>query len=98
MKGSGDGGIPVEVAYVGPEGQFLIAFDVPPGTTLDDAIERSGLLQRVPGLVPDPRRIGVFGKLKPPQTPVAAGDRIEVYRPLLADPRESRRQRAARER
>jgi putative ubiquitin-RnfH superfamily antitoxin RatB of RatAB toxin-antitoxin module len=90
--------IRVEVAYVGPEAQFLQAFDVPQGTTLAQAIGLSGIEQRVPGLVVDPARVGIFAKPKPLTTVLSAGDRVEIYRPLQIDPKESRRQRAAKSR
>jgi putative ubiquitin-RnfH superfamily antitoxin RatB of RatAB toxin-antitoxin module len=85
-----------EVCYAGPEGQYLLRVELPPGATLADAIEASGLRGRVPGLQVDDRHVGVFAKLRPLSTPLQDGDRVEVYRPLKIDPREARRERAAK--
>ena len=87
-----------EVCYAGPEGQFLLPVELPEGATLGDAIEASGIRARVPGLVVDDRHVGVFSKPKPLSTPVGEGDRVEIYRPLKIDPREARRERAAKPR
>jgi uncharacterized protein len=56
------------------------------------------MLERFPEIDLEQSRIGVFGKLRRPDEQVRAGDRIEIYRPLIADPKESRRRRAARSR
>lgn len=85
-----------EVCYAGPEGQFLLRVELPAGATLADAIEASGLRARVPGLMLDDRHVGVFAKLRPLATLLQDGDRVEVYRPLKVDPREARRERAAK--
>ena len=84
----------VEVAYALPERQLLIALEVEEGTTALQAIERSGILQQFPHT--DPRRdgIGIFGKQVAPDTPLRDGDRVEIYRPLIADPKAARRERA----
>jgi len=89
-----DGSIRVEVAYAMPERQHLVELEVAAGTTAGEAVRWSGLLAEYPGL--DAADIGVFGE------PVAAshvledGDRVEIYRPLEADPRDVRRERARR--
>jgi putative ubiquitin-RnfH superfamily antitoxin RatB of RatAB toxin-antitoxin module len=76
----------VEVAQADPKARVL----VPEGSTVRDVLEKSGLL-------PLPRgKVGIFGRLVSPDTPVADGDRIELYRPLAADPKEARRRRAAK--
>ncbi len=90
--------IAVEVAYALPQVQRLISVDVPPGSTIGEAIRASGILQAFPEIDLDRQRVGVFGKLVAIDTPVRAGDRIEIYRPLKADPKEVRRQRAAKAR
>jgi putative ubiquitin-RnfH superfamily antitoxin RatB of RatAB toxin-antitoxin module len=87
-----------EVCYAGPEGQFLLPVELPDGATLADAIDASGIRSRVPGLVVDDRHVGVFSRPRPLLTPLAEGDRVEIYRPLKIDPREARRERAARTR
>ena len=87
--------IPVEVAYARPEEQVIIALDLPAGSTLRQAVEQSGLLDRFPDIDPDTMKAGIFGKLKKHDQVLQAGDRVEVYRPLIADPKEVRKRRAA---
>ena len=89
--------IECEVCYAGPEGQFVIPVRVDDGATIADAIEASGIRARVANLVVSDRNVGVFAQVRPLATVVAAGDRIEIYRPLVADPKDVRRERAARE-
>jgi putative ubiquitin-RnfH superfamily antitoxin RatB of RatAB toxin-antitoxin module len=81
------------VCHARPDGVFLREVMVPPGTTLAGAIARSGLTQEMPEVDPNVLRTGVFGKLRPLDTLVQPGDRIEVYRPLTADPKQARRKR-----
>jgi uncharacterized protein len=89
-----DGKLRVEVVYALPERQTLIALEVEEGTTALEAIEQSGILRQFPQA--DPRRdgVGVFGKQVTPDTPLQDGDRVEIYRPLIADPKVARRDRA----
>ncbi len=86
--------IRVEVIYALAERQQLVALDVPPGTTAEQAVERSGLRQRFPAMVVDPAALGIFSRKVPADTVLQEGDRVEIYRPLVADPKEVRRQRA----
>jgi len=86
------------VAYALPENQVLIALDVEEGTTIRQAIERSGILLRIPGIDLAEGCVGVFGKVARLDTALRDGDRVEIYRPLGADPREARRQRVKRPR
>ena len=86
--------IGVEVCYALPDLQFLVALEVPWGTTLVEAVERSGIRERVSGLVLEDSNVGVFGKKRSLDFVLRAGDRVEVYRPLIADPKEIRRLRA----
>lgn len=88
----------VEVVYATAEQQWLLAVAVAPGTTLREAVRLSGLAERVPGLDIEACPLGIFGKVvtEATQQVVAEGDRIELYRPLLADPKEVRKQRAAK--
>ena len=86
----------VEVVYALPAEQVLVTLDVPPGTTVADAIELSGLARRFPGMEDAAGRAGVFGRRVAPDTKLADGDRVEIYRPLHLDPRERRRLRARR--
>lgn len=88
--------IRVEVAYALPGRQQLIAVDLPTGTTLGDALAASGLLAVVGTGVE--LRFGIYGRRCERDTPLADGDRVEIYRPLHFDPMESRRRRAAKAR
>lgn len=87
-----------EVAYGGPEGQWLIAVELDPGATLADAIAASGIAMLVPGLRVDDALVGVFSQRRALRDTLRDGDRVEIYRPLAADPKEARRARAQRER
>ena len=90
--------IRVEVAYALKDEQLLMVLEVEEGTTVRQAIERSGILGRVPGIDLDPERVGVSGKLSRLDTALRDGDRVEIYRPLVADPKEARRRRVTRRR
>jgi putative ubiquitin-RnfH superfamily antitoxin RatB of RatAB toxin-antitoxin module len=87
--------INVEVAYAKPEEQFIIPVEIPAGATLRQAVEMSHLAERCPEIDVDNMKVGIFGKLKKADQVLQAGDRVEIYRPLIADPKEVRRQRAA---
>jgi uncharacterized protein len=86
--------IEIEVACATPRRQLVVSLSVPAGCTVGEAVERSGLLRQFPELDPGQCKMGVFGSLRKPEDPVQAGDRVEIYRPLLADPKQARRQRA----
>ncbi|MFA7281686.1 MAG: RnfH family protein [Sterolibacterium sp.] len=85
----------IEVAYALPQQQELIRFELPAGSTLQQALEASGLLQKYPELDLAKNKFGIYGKLARLETPLRDHDRVEIYRPLLADPKETRKQRAA---
>lgn len=87
--------LPVEVAYARSDEQVILNLSVEPGTTARQAIEQSGILERFPEIDLDQNKFGIFGKLTKPDTVLRAKDRVEIYRPLIADPKEVRRQRAA---
>lgn len=87
--------IEVEVAYARPERQLILKLEVPRGTTAIEALRLSGIEEEFPEIDPDKNRLGVFGKLCKPDRVLSPGDRVEVYRPLLADPRAARRELAA---
>jgi uncharacterized protein len=87
--------IKVEVAYALPTQQVILPITVTPGTTAQIAIEASGILARFPEIDLKTNKIGIFGKLCRLDTPLRHLDRVEIYRPLSADPKETRRQRAA---
>ena len=85
----------IEIAYANlANQQFVERFEVRPGVTLRGAIERSRILDKFPEIDLAINRVGVFGRLKSLEDPVMAGDRIEIYRPLIADPKEMRRKKA----
>jgi uncharacterized protein len=87
--------IRIEVAYALPGQQQVLPVDLPAGATVADALEAAGLRERFPELDLDNAKVGIFGKLTRRDTVLKARDRVEVYRPLIADPKEVRRKRAA---
>lgn len=84
--------IQVEVVYALPGMQNLLAVKVPAGATAQQAIELSGLAEQYPEI--SGLKIGIFGRLVKPDTVLRDKDRVEIYRPLIADPKEVRRKRA----
>ena len=86
--------IRVEVVLAMPARQELVVLEVPPGTTLAEAITLSGLPEIFEGFELDLTKVGVFGHKASPEQVLLEGDRVEIYRPLIADPKEVRRQRA----
>ena len=89
--------INVEVAYALPEKQIIRAVNVDAGTTIGAAIVQSGIMMDFPELEfeLEDAKVGIFGKAVAMTTVLSDGDRVEIYRPLIADPKEVRRQRAA---
>jgi len=85
----------VEVAYALPEVQVILPVEVEEGSTVRQAIEQSGILGRFPDIDIDKTKVGIFGKLTKLDNALRARDRVEIYRPLIADPKEVRKQRAA---
>ena len=90
--------IQVEVAYALPEKQLIIPLTVKKGTTMFDAVVQSGIAEKFEGLDVDAVPMGVFGKAerKPKERVLEEGERVELYRPLIADPKEVRKKRAAK--
>lgn len=88
--------IAVEVAYARPDIQVIIPLKVARGTTLEEAVKQSGILERFPEIDLGVNKVGVFGKLGKLSGELKAGDRVEIYRTLIADPKEVRRKRAAK--
>ena len=87
--------INVEVAYAMPEKQIIRAVNVDAGTTIGAAIVQSGIMMDFPDLELEDAKVGIFGKAAVMTTLLSDGDRVEIYRPLIADPKEVRRKRAA---
>lgn len=85
----------VEVVYATPERQPVYALAVAVGTTLEEAVRASGVLRDFPEIDLARNRVGVFGKLAQGDRVLRDGDRVEIYRPLIGDPKEIRRRRAA---
>lgn len=87
--------ITVEVAYALPDEQLIVPIMVKDGITAENAIYASGILKKFPEIDLAVNKIGVFGKLTKLDTVLRHLDRVEIYRPLIADPKEVRKQRAA---
>jgi putative ubiquitin-RnfH superfamily antitoxin RatB of RatAB toxin-antitoxin module len=85
----------VEVAYALPDQQVIIPVKMPVGATAEAAIKQSGVLAKFPDIDLAVNKIGLFGKLSKLDAELRHLDRVEIYRPLIADPKEVRRQRAA---
>jgi len=86
----------VEVIYALRDRQVLLALEVDEGTTVKQAIERSGILRRFPEIDPIRMPVGIFGRPTRLDARLTEGDRIEIYRPLIADPKQARHARAKR--
>jgi putative ubiquitin-RnfH superfamily antitoxin RatB of RatAB toxin-antitoxin module len=86
----------IEIAYAKPSEQVILELDVPEGTTVEAAIGESAILQRFPEIDLTQNKVGIFSKPCNLDHPLRAGDRVEIYRPLLADPKQARRNRAAK--
>lgn len=88
--------INVEVAYALPEKQAILALQVPEGTSALEAARLSGISDKFDGIDLDNAKLGIFAKVVSPGQVLREGDRVEIYRPLIADPKEVRKARAAR--
>lgn len=88
--------IRVQVCYATPESHDIRELHVREGATLQFAIEQSGMLRDLPEIDLTVCRVGVYGKLKALDAVLRDGDRVEIYRPLVADPKESRRKRVVK--
>lgn len=86
----------VQLCYAQPGKVFQLDLTLPAGSTMIRAIEASGVLQLFPDIDLGVNKVGIFGKQKPAGTLLREGDRVEIYRSLQADPKESRRRRARR--
>jgi hypothetical protein len=86
--------INIEVVYALANEQILLKRSVPAGTTVTEAIQASGVLDKHPEIDLTTSKLGIFGKLTKADAVLRDKDRIEIYRPLIADPKEVRRKRA----
>lgn len=88
----------VEVAYALPPKQKILSFTVNEGTTVRQAVLASGIEEHFPEVDLQNCAVGIFGKAvpKPEERVLNSGERVEIYRPLIADPKEVRKQRAAK--
>jgi putative ubiquitin-RnfH superfamily antitoxin RatB of RatAB toxin-antitoxin module len=84
----------VEIAYALPTQQVIIPVKLTEGMTAETAIKQSGILDKFPEIDLNVNKIGLFGKLNKLDVELRHLDRVEIYRPLIADPKEVRRQRA----
>jgi len=86
--------IEVEVAYAKPEAQVILTIFVAEGTTLEQAVKLSGVLDHYQDINNSELKLGIFGVVCKPNQTLRHGDRVEIYRPLRRDPKEARRNRA----
>jgi putative ubiquitin-RnfH superfamily antitoxin RatB of RatAB toxin-antitoxin module len=86
--------ITIEVAYALPHEQCILTLQIKEGSTIEFAINQSGILKQFPEIDLTKQKVGVFSKSRKLTDTVFANDRIEIYRPLLIDPKEARRRRA----
>jgi hypothetical protein len=83
----------IEVCYALAEDQSLIALRLPAGATVGDAIAASRIAERHPEIDTSTAKVGIYGKLQPLDALLADGDRVEIYRPLMVDPKVARQRR-----
>lgn len=86
--------ITVEVSYALPEEQIILSLEIASDCTVEEAIKRSGILEAFPQIDLDSDKVGIFGKMCKLNATLRNKDRVEIYRKLIADPKESRRQQA----
>jgi putative ubiquitin-RnfH superfamily antitoxin RatB of RatAB toxin-antitoxin module len=87
--------IAIEVAYATPSRQILLAVQVPMSSNVQQAVHLSGLLTQCPEINLTQHQVGIFGEIVSLTTPVKVGDRIEIYRSLIINPKQARRLRAS---
>ncbi|HEX2549273.1 MAG TPA: RnfH family protein [Gammaproteobacteria bacterium] len=86
--------IDIEVAFANPTQQRILSLKVPRGSTIEDAIHLSGILEIFPEIDLTQHKVGIFSQIKKLSDFLHPGDRIEIYRPLQIDPKEARKNRA----
>lgn len=84
----------IEVAYARSDTQLIVEMEAEEGTTVEQAIRRSGILRQFPEIDLMLNQVGIFGRRVALQQPLRSGDRVEIYRRLIADPKLARRRRA----
>lgn len=84
----------IGVVYALPSRQSWLSIDVPEGTTVKQAIEKSGILNQFPEINLETQKVGIFGKATTLETVLEEGARIEIYRPITADPKTVKRRAA----
>lgn len=89
--------ISISVVYALPDRQEVVALTVPQGSTVGEAVELSGLARKLPEIAAHPLNCAIYGRVVEPTQKLRAGDRVEILRPLLIDPKEHRRQVAAKD-
>lgn len=90
-----DAALRVEVVYALPDRCWRVPVQLPAGATVADALAVADLPSQIPGVVVDPEGLAIYGQAATPATALHDGDRIEVLRPLLVDPKQARRRRAS---
>jgi putative ubiquitin-RnfH superfamily antitoxin RatB of RatAB toxin-antitoxin module len=85
--------VKISVIYALPDRQIIRELDLDAGATVAVALARSGLTDEFPEIEAQALQVGIFGQIRPPETSLRSGDRVEIYRPLLAEPKEARRKR-----
>lgn len=87
--------ISIEVSYALPDEQVILDVDIEPTDTVEEAIRKSGILEQYDEIDLASNKVGIFGKMTKLDKTLNERDRIEIYRPLIADPKEVRKKRAA---
>lgn len=77
----------IGIAYALPQRQFWVNVELPDGATIQDAIERSGILKQFPEINLEQQKVGIFSKISKLDTVLNEGDRVEIYRPITCDPK-----------
>ncbi|MBB1073192.1 RnfH family protein [Rhodoferax sp. 4810] len=75
------------IIYAQSKRQMSLTVTIPEGATIQEAIEKSGILNQCPEINLDENKVGIFGKITPLTTALVEGDRVEIYRPLTVDPK-----------
>ncbi|AGH81446.1 hypothetical protein PCNPT3_07540 [Psychromonas sp. CNPT3] len=88
--------IDIEVVYGLPHKQVLLSVSVPEGSSIEQSLHLSGITQHFPQIIISEAKVGIFSRIEKLDYTLKAGDRIEIYRPLTADPKEMRKLRAAK--